>query len=108
MNALTTGALIILYIVMSQSIAAYIVSQTEPDTGVAGCETITLHANNTTTCSGSGPSFINYVLDVSISGIDGAPSWFNALWVIFHAILLVLALTLIVAYFIGLFFGDAA
>ena len=108
MNALTTGALIILYVILSQSIAAYIISQSEPDSGVDGCETITLHANNTTTCSGSGPSFISYVLDVSVSGIPGAPSYVNAFWVLFHAFLLALALTLIVAFFIGLFFGGAA
>lgn len=107
MNAFTTGALIILYLVLSQGIAGFIVSQTEPDFEVGECHVNLV--NNETVCeSVAGPTFIEAVQDVAVSGINGAPSWFNAFWVLFHAFLLVMALILIVAYFVGLIFGGAS
>lgn len=105
MNALTVGSLIILYLLMATALAAYIQNQTVPDFAMSsGCTT----SDNTTTCRDvSETSFFNDVVDVSVSGIDGAPDYFNGFWVGIHAFLLLLAIMLIVSFFIGLFFGGA-
>ncbi len=105
MNALTTGGLIILYFLLSQSVAAFIVSETTPDfASTTGCSV----SDNVTTCRDvSEASFLETVLEVSTGGIDEAPDWFNGFWVGIHAFLLALAIILIVSFFIGLFFGGA-
>ena len=106
MNALTTGGLIILYLLLVNAFAAYIQEETVPSFAEQVCSN---GGENTTVCRDSSEtSFVSTVLDVSVSGIDGAPVWFNGFWVGINAFLLVLAIILIVSFFIGLFFGGAA
>lgn len=106
MNALTTGALIILYLLISQSIAAYVESQTDPDFNFDdGCGV----TDNSTTCQDvSEDTFLDAVLSVTVNGFNGAWEWFNLLWVAVNVFLLSLAIILIVSYFIGLVFGGAS
>lgn len=109
MNAFTVGSLIILYFLLSQSVVAYIQTETIQDFEVGDCETIVVDGNNQTTCEGTdGPSFIASVRDVSTTGIDGAPAAFNNIWVGIHTLLLVLGIALIVGWLLGLFFGGAS
>lgn len=106
MNALTTGGIIILYLLVSQSAVAYVIDQTTPDFGLegSGCSI----QDNATVCRDiSEATFVEKVLSVSVEGIPGAPEDFNAFWVSIHVFLLVLAVILIVSFFIGLFFGGA-
>lgn len=108
MNAITLGGFIILYLVVSQAVAAFIVTETNPTILVGDCEEVDLQGDNQTTCQSiDGPTFIETVQDVSVSGFDGAPTWFNNLWVGIHGILLSIAVILIVSFFIGLFFGGS-
>ena len=106
MNALTTGGLIILYLLLVNSIAAVIVSGTNPDFVVAeGCES----THNTTECREiSEASFVESVLGVSVQGITENQDIVNGLWVGVNVFLLTLAIILIVSYFIGLVFGGAS
>lgn len=105
MNAFTTGVLLLLYFLLSQSVTAYIISETTPDFATdSGCTT----EYNTTVCRDANEaSFVEKVLEVSVSGIPGAGDVFNGFWVGIHAILLSLAIGLIVSFFVGLFFGGS-
>lgn len=109
MNAFTTGALIILYLLLSNAMAAYIESQTVPDENTGECDNINLSGQNTTECqASSGPTFTERVLSVSVTGVNGAPDWFNGFWLVLNVFLLSVAVILIIAYFVGLFFGGAS
>lgn len=107
MNALTTGGLIFLYLLVSQSMAAYIESQTAPDFTVGDCHINV--TNNTTVCETiSGPTFIDSLQTVTITGLNGAPEVFNGFWIGIHVFLLALATALVLGWFVGLFFGGAS
>lgn len=108
MNALTIGGLIILYLVASQAIAGFIENETSPTFLVGDCEELEVQDNQTECQSIDGPSFIETVQDVSVSGFNDAPQWFNLIWVSIHAFLLTLAVGLILAFFVGLAFGGSA
>jgi hypothetical protein len=107
MNALTVGSLILLWILVVTAIAAYIESQSSPafTTGISGCE----DSDNATVCNDIKQSqFIQAISDTAFSGISGAPNWFNDLYVSIGIFLLILAIMLIVSYFVGLIFGGSA
>jgi hypothetical protein len=107
-NALTLGGILLLYLLLVQSITAFIVTETTPAFELGDCENIVLNNNNTTVCSNpDGPSFVESVIEVSVSGIEGAPEWFNGFWLGIHAFILALGVGLIIAFFVGLFFGGA-
>lgn len=108
MNSFMVGSLIILYFLVSQAAAAYIQTQTTSDFQVGDCETIIVDGNNQTTCQGvDGPSFIETVLEVSTTGIDGAWDVFNQFWIGIHAIILAIGISLIIGWLFGLLFGGA-
>lgn len=107
MNALTTGALIFLSIILSESIAAFVQFQTAPDFTVGECHINV--TNNETVCeTESGPTFVDSLLDVTVSGLNGAPDWVNGLWIGIHGFALVLAAALVVGWIVGLIFGGAS
>lgn len=105
MNALTTGALIFLYLLLANAIAAYIQQETVPTTVFNSCTT----NDNITVCQDIGEtSFVSTLLDVSVSGINDADPVFNGFWILINSLLLVLAGVLVVGWFVGLFFGGAS
>ena len=109
MNALTLAAILFTYLVLSQSMAAFIETETTPDFELGECETVVINNNQTTECSNpDGPSFVESIASVTVTGIDGAPDWFNGFWVGIHIIILVLAIGLAIAFFVGLLFGGSA
>lgn len=106
MNALTIGALIFLYLLVSNATTAFIVAETTPSFATNDdCTT----DQNATVCRGvSETSFVEAILDVSVGEIDGAPDWFNGLWLGVNIFLLTMAIILIVGWFVGVFFGGAS
>lgn len=108
MNALTLSALLFLYFGLSQSITAFIVTETTSEFELGDCQTVIINNNQTTECSNpGGPSYIESIADITVSGIDGAPGWFNDLWVGVHVSVLILALLSAITYFVGLLFGGS-
>lgn len=105
MNALGIGGLIILYLLLANAVAAYVETQAAPANVVPGCE----QGQNFTACNDVGTAdFVDAVLDVSVTGINGAPDDFNGFWLFINLFLLILATLLIVSYFVGLPFGGSA
>lgn len=104
MNALNIGLLIILFLFLSNITAAYVVSQTTPIPTIPSCDS----GDNITTCNDIGEAGIfSTFATVSVSGIPGAPTQFNQVWVFINVFLLILAILLMATFFIGLPFGGS-
>lgn len=93
---MTDGALIILFYLVINVVAAFI------ETGAAsgGFTDSCTSSQNVTTCESAGrESFFEAVADVSVSGFTGAPVIVNVLWLLIGVFLISLAILNIVLAF---------
>lgn len=91
------GAMIVLFVIIANLLTAFIQVGTTAQDGFTRCD----DDGNVTVCESSGTgSFISAVADVTVSGLNGAPLIFNALYVLVLAGLLVVGVVLIVSGFI--------
>lgn len=92
-----TGAIMVLFVVIINILVAFIQNDVVNQSGLAGCDT----DDNVTSCQGvSSGSFLATLLDVSVTGLDGAPLIFNALYVAVLAGILVIGIIVFVSGFI--------
>lgn len=104
MNALTTGILILLYLVVTNGIAVFIETDVSPGTFVTGCNV----NDNITTCEEfQKTTLLQQIFNVTAGNLTGAPDWVQGFWLLINVTLLTLAVGLIVSFFIGLIFGGA-
>lgn len=93
------GAMIILFVLVVNVIAAFI--GTDSATGTSAYGKCTTSNSNVTTCESVGKTnFFTAVADTTFTGFTGAPSIINVLWGIFMGVLLTVAILLIVLAFI--------
>jgi hypothetical protein len=97
MSRFLAGVLILLFVLVVTAVVALIGTDVTSGTSPPGCT----DANNLTTCeSVSKTTFFVSLLSVSVSGINGAPSWFNIVYLLIMATLLTAGIILIVISFI--------
>lgn len=105
MNSLTTGILLLLYLVLSNGIAVFIEQETSPPEFITGCNV----NDNLTTCDEfHKTSLLEDIFEVSVGNLSQAPDWVQDFWLLINVTLLTLAIALIVSFFIGLVFGGAS
>lgn len=102
MGRLITGFLIVLFVVVVNTVVAFI---TTSATGVGGVEEVGWtncdQDDNFTSCENVGKTtFLAEVFDVSYTGIDGAPPFLNLLYVIIVGGLFTVGILLIVLAFV--------
>lgn len=94
---LMAGAMIILFVLVVNTMAAFITTGATTSGSVTGCTS----SDTNTTCEAVGKtSFLASVLDVTFTGFTGAPTIINVLWGVLMGVLLTVAVLLIVLAFI--------
>jgi len=83
----------VLFVILTNVLVAFIQTGATDTTGLSGCST----NDNVTSCESVGRgSFFSSLGDVTVSGLDGAPLIFNALYVTVLGGLLIIGLVIFV------------
>lgn len=99
MGRLMGGALILLFVLLVNTVAAFVEGGTSTGDSFSNCS----ESGNITECENVGKgSFFSQVADVTFTGIDDLPDWLNAAYIITMGLLLTTAILLIVLAFIPL------
>lgn len=94
MGRLARGGMLILFFLVMNVFAAYVVSgmgatAAPTDSFSNGCSS----SNNVTTCGDTGKeAFFQAVIGTTVTGFDGAPDFVNLMWVLIGVFLLALGI----------------
>jgi hypothetical protein len=100
---LAAGIPMVLLVLIVTALVAFIETDSAPDGSDVGCT----YQGNSTTCEGGDVSdYMETFFDVSVTGLDGAPAWFNGFYVIIMAGVLVGGFALIISGMAGSIFGG--
>lgn len=97
MSRLLEGSLILLFLLVVNLLTALVQSGAASTTAPPGCK----DSEDASSCDNVGKtSFVKAVAKTAVKGIEGAPTWFNAVWLLVAAMLLTVGVLLIALSFV--------